>query len=171
MPIWRRAHNIPSTWNAALVPFLPIQLFILQDYIPVNSFVKLPKLSVWPMGKFNSLSMRNFIQIPDRSVTPLLCPRYCSTTLGGKVTGANLVPESVLPRGLPPESASCIFPPCCVCTSFPPRLSTFFFCSVLTCSVLSCFVYYLENAESLISRGLLSLRPCLKAFAPNDING
>lgn len=105
------------------------------------------------------------------SVTPLLCPRYCSTTLGGKVTGANLVPESVLPRGLPPESASCIFPPCCVCTSFPPRLSTFFFCSVLTCSVLSCFVYYLENAESLISRGLLSLRPCLKAFAPNDING
>ena len=101
------------------------------------------------------------------SVTPLLCPLCCSNTLGGKVTWGKSSSRVSPPQT---ESASCIFTPCCVCTSFRPRFSTFFSCSVLTCSVLSYFVYYLENAESLISRGLLSLRPCLKAFAPNDIN-
>ena len=52
-----------------------------------------------------------------------------------------------------------------------PKVLYFFFLAyfVLTFSVLSYFVYYLENAEFLISRGLLLLRPCLKTFASNDI--
>lgn len=94
------------------------------------------------------------------------CPSFCpplSTTPRRKVTWVKLSSRVSHPQI---DSASCIFTPLLHMHRLSPNiLCLFWLYFVFTCSVLSSFVYCLESP---IRRGLLPLRPCLKAFVSND---